>query len=82
MDELAYLQSLCRALRRTAVREYLTEARTAVAAQFDQALHSLQAAFARASDQAKPDLRKKLAELKKARAEAIENIDDQLAAVS
>jgi hypothetical protein len=67
---------------KTAVRDYLTEARPAVAAQFDQGLASLRAALATAPDQAKADLRKKLAELEKARAEAIQSIDDQLAAIS
>jgi gas vesicle protein len=67
---------------KTAVRDYLTETRMAVAEKFDEPISAIKASLAVAPAQAKAELGRKLTELEKARTDALQNIDDQLRLVS
>lgn len=64
---------------KAATRDYLAQTRESVTVQFDAPINTLKAMIASAPDQAKSDLSIKLAELEKARADALKTIDDQLA---
>jgi hypothetical protein len=65
-----------------AIRDHLTDMRKQVAAQFDPHVKVLRALIDAAPDEAKADLTRQLADLEKARDEALKGIDGELAKVS
>ncbi|TAU61542.1 hypothetical protein [Rhizobium ruizarguesonis] len=65
---------------KAAARAFLTDTRTAVAAQFDPAINLINAAFEAAPDAAKGELKAQLADVERSKAEVLKAIDDQIVA--
>ncbi|TIP18416.1 hypothetical protein [Mesorhizobium sp.] len=67
---------------KAATRAFLTDTRTAVAAQFDPAINLMKAVVEAAPDAAKGELKGQLTDVERGKAEALKAIDDQIAATS